>query len=190
MKPRIPSSNTSQWSKETRAILGDVTPAAESSDGLGPPNILYTIAHHPSLLAPFLGFTAALAMRGVLARGDAERLALRTAWNCRSRFEWGHHVEYALAEGLSREEIGCIAVGPEHARWDAKERLLLRAADELHAHQDLMEETFAALRDDWSDAEIVEIIFVVGNYTMLSMVANATGVPLEKRLPGMPDGAP
>jgi hypothetical protein len=50
----------------------------------------------------------------------------------------------------------------------------------------LTDETFAALRDRSSDAEIVEIIFVVGNYTMLSMVANATGVPVEQRLPTMP----
>ena len=34
--------------------------------------------------------------------------------------------------------------------------------------------------------KIVEIVFVVGNYTMLSMVANATGVPIEQRLSEMP----
>ena len=37
------------------------------------------------------------------------------------------------------------------------------------------------------DAQIVELTFVVGNYTMLSMVANATGVPVEDRLPGLPE---
>ena len=186
MKSRIPLSDASQWSEETREILGDATPAAASPDGQGPPNILYTIAHHPHLLPPFLQFTGALALQGVLPRRDAELLALRAAWNCRSAFEWGHHVEYGLAHGLSNEEIQRIAAEPDHAGWGARERLLLRAADELHAHQHLTDETFAALRDRSSDAEIVEIIFVVGNYTMLSMLANATGVPVEQRLPAMP----
>ncbi|MBW2275538.1 MAG: carboxymuconolactone decarboxylase family protein [Deltaproteobacteria bacterium] len=190
MKKRIPPAEAKQWSDETRAILAAATPAASSPDGKGPPNILYTIAHHPTLLQPFLGFTATLAMRGVLPRRDSELLALRAAWNCQSPFEWGHHVEYALAEGLSDEEVERIAEGPEHPQWRPGDRLLLTAADELHARQQLSDETFAGLRDAWSDAQIVEITFVVGNYTMLSMVANATGVPLEERVPAMPSKVP
>jgi len=187
MKSRIPPSDASQWAEETRAILGNATPAAESADGHGPPNILYTIAHHPNLLPAFLEFTAALALRGVLPRRDAEILALRAAWNCRSAFEWGHHVEYGLAHGLTEAEIEAIASGPDHPDWLDRDRLLLRTADALHAHRTLTDEAFAALRERFDAAEIVEIVFVVGNYTMLSMVANATGVPIEQRLSEMPD---
>jgi len=187
MKSRIPPSDASQWAEETQAILGNATPAAESADGGGPPNILYTIAHHPNLLPAFLEFTAALALRGVLPRRDAEILALRAAWNCRSAFEWGHHVEYGLAHGLTEAEIEAIASGPDHPDWRDRDRVLLRTADALHAHQTLTDEAFAALRQRFDTAEIVEIVFVVGNYTMLSMVANATGVPIEQRLSEMPD---
>jgi alkylhydroperoxidase family enzyme len=186
MKSRIPPSDASQWSEETRAILGEATPAAKNSDGHGPPNILYTIAHHPNLLPAFLEFTAALALKGVLPKREAEVLALRTARNCRSAFEWGHHVEYGLAQGLSEEEITSIASGTDHPDWTDRERLLLRTADALHAEQTLSDEAFEALREHFDEAEIVEITFVVGNYTMLSMVANATGVPIEQRLPEMP----
>jgi alkylhydroperoxidase family enzyme len=121
---------------------------------------------------------------------DAELLALRTAWNCRSAFEWGHHAQYGLAQGLSHEEIRDIADGPEHVRWCGQERLLLQAADELHGHHDLTDDLFAALRVHWNDAQIVEIVFIVGNYTMLSMVANATAVPIERRLARMPEEKP
>jgi 4-carboxymuconolactone decarboxylase len=186
MKTRIRSSNVSDWSDETRALLSATTPAAESADGTGPPNILYTIAHHPSLLPPFLGFAGALALQGVLPRREAELLALRAAWNCRSAFEWGHHVEYGLAHGLTQEEIRNVPVGPEAAIWNPQDRTLLECADELAAQQQVQDQTFEALRLIWSDAEIVEIVFIVGNYTMLSMLANATGVPVEERLPGLP----
>ena len=170
-----------------REILGGVTAAADDKHGEGPPNILYTIAHHPALLPSFLGFTSTLAMRGVLARRESELLALRTSLNCGSAFEWGHHAEYGLAAGLTEEELSLIAEGPDDPGWSPRDRLLLEVCDELHARQQLCDETFEALRAELNDAQIVELTFVIGNYTMLSMVANATGVPLEERLPAMPE---
>lgn len=186
MTSRLPPAPEPQWSHATRELLGEAIPAAEHPAGEGPPNILYTIAHHPHLLGPFLEFSAALATRGVLERRDSELLALRAAWNCRSPFEWGHHVEYALAAGLSPGDIERIALAPDHASWSARDSLLLRAADELHRRQTLADATYQALRSELDEAQLVELVFVVGNYTMLSMLANATGVPLEARLPAMP----
>jgi alkylhydroperoxidase family enzyme len=82
--------------------------------------------------------------------------------------------------------LGAIAKGPEEPSWSPRDRLLLRACDELHAHQQISDQTYDELRAELSAAQIVELVFVIGNYTMLSMVANATGVPLEERLPAMP----
>jgi alkylhydroperoxidase family enzyme len=187
MQTRIQPAQPDQMSQEVEVILGGATSASEDPEGKGPPNILFTIAHHPALLPSFLDFAATLAMRGVLRRRDAELIALRTSLNCRSAFEWGHHVEYGLAAGLAEEEIERITHGPDHATWSNRDRLLLRACDELHAKQHISDETFAGLRGELDDAQIVELTFVVGNYTMLSMVANATGVPVEDRLPGLPE---
>ncbi len=186
------------WGTATRETLeGTTSPVAElegdaakseaESQGENKPlNILGTIAHHPNLLEPFLGFAATLAMRGVLSRRHSELLALRAAWNCRSSFEWGHHVLYARAAGMSDEEIARV-VECADGGWANEERDLLLAADELHAGYDLSEPTWQRLREGFSDAQLVEIPFVVGHYTMLSMVANSTGVPLEADLPPLPE---
>jgi alkylhydroperoxidase family enzyme len=176
-----------QWSDATRALLGGAR--LSDRDAPKPPNILRTIAHHPRLLQPFLAFAATLAIGGVLPRRDSELLALRTAWNCACAFEWGHHVIYARSAGLSETEILRVARGPDVSGWSARDRALLSAADELHAHDDVTPETWDALAGSFDDAELVEVTFVVGNYTMLSMVANATGVPLELDLPPLPDRA-
>lgn len=152
------------------------------------PNILGTIAHHPTLLEPFLGFAAALASRGVLPRRSSELLALRTAWNCRSSFEWGHHVLYAREAGLADEEIERVAAAADSPHWSRADRALLCGADELHRNQTLTDETWTVLADRFSEAQLVEIVFVVGQYTMLSMLASATGVPLEPGLPPLPGG--
>ena len=192
MIARLRPLEPSEWSEEVRRLLG----AAPVSDGDtvggtqggkdGPPNILRTIAYHPHLLRPCLGFAAALAINGVLRRRDSELLALRAAWNCQSNFEWGHHVVFALAAGLDEAEIGRIAIGPSDAAWPPNDRLLLQAADDLHHDQRISDDTWRGLREEFNEAQLVEIPFVVGNYTMLSMVANSTGVPLEDGLPGLP----
>ena len=150
------------------------------------PNLLRAVAHHPQLLEPFLAFAAALAGRGSLPRRASELLALRAAWNCRSAFEWGHHAVYARAAGLSDAEIDAVAAGPTAPTWAEDERVLLAAADELHAGQTLSDATWARLAARWSAAQLVEIPFVVGHYTMLSMVAGAAQVPLEDGLPALP----
>ena len=143
------------------------------------PNLLRAVAHHADLLDPFLGFASALAMRGALPRRDSELLALRAAWNCRSEFEWGQHVRYARAAGLSDAEIDAVAQGPAAPGWSDPDRALLCAADELHAHQAIGDPTWSLLAARWNAAQLVEIAFVVGHYTMLSMVANTAGVPPE-----------
>ncbi len=191
-KPRIEPLEPEAWSESVRRVLGGtVAPVAElegrrATGGPRPLNILMTIAHHPRLLEPFLGFAAALAARGALPRRESELLALRASWNCRSAFEWGHHAIYARAAGLSDQEIQRVSAGPEAVGWSSEERALLRAADELHTSQDISDATWAELSRRWDHAQLVEIPFVVGNYTMLSMVARATQVPLEPDLPPMP----
>jgi len=178
-----------RWDERTRQLLGGTLGPVGALEGAAPArplNILTVIAHHPSLLGPFLDFARTLALEAVLPRRSSELLALRAAWNCRSPFEWGHHALYGKAAGLSDEEIERIASGPEASGWDDADRTLLRAADELHREQALSDATWAALRTRHDEAALVEIPFVVGQYTLLSMVANATGVPLEDHLPPLP----
>ena len=176
-EPRLRPLEAGEWSEEVRRVF------AQASSPLA---ILRTLAHQPSLLAPFLGWAAALAGRGALTRRDSELLALRVAWLCRSAYEWGHHAEYARAAGLSAEEIERAAVGADAPGWSESERALLVAADELHGRQRLTDASWRALRAHFHPAQLVEIPLVVGQYTMLSMLANAIGVPLEDGLAGLP----
>lgn len=197
---RLPPLAPDQWSPEVRRLLGDTHERVATLEGAGAAaepgtqtgsepktlNILQTIAHHPKLLGPFLGFATALAQQGELSRRDSELLALRTSWNCQSEFEWGHHVEYARVAGLTQVEIDRIVIGPDAPGWSAEDRALLRAADQLHERQQVEDAVWEVLAGRHSAAQLVEIPFVVGQYTMLSMVANATGVTLEEGYDRLP----
>ena len=170
---------------------------AEAADGNSPrkggrslPGMLKTVAHHPDLMDPFLDFSAVLGQRGALTRRDSELLAMRAAWNCQSEFEWGHHFEYALDAGFSKEEIARIPYGPTADGWSASERALLEAADELHARQQISDGVWEKLAASYSDKQLVEVLFVVGQYTMLSMFVNASGVVLEPGYESLPPSPP
>ena len=186
-KPRIVPLEPQDFGEEVQGVLGRGDAERRA------PNILRTIAHQPKLLQPFLGFAAALSLRGRLPRRESELLALRAAWNCRSAFEWGHHVLYARTAGLDETEIAAIATqsgalpASTGSSWTAQDRALLRAADELHETQNIADDTWQELSEQWDSGQLVEIAFVVGNYTMLSMLANSTQVPLEPGLPPLPE---
>ena len=93
------------------------------------------------------------------------RAAARTS-NCESEFEWVEHTEYARAAGLSDDEIAAVAKPLDAGSWSASERALLRAADELNIDCDISEATWAQLLDHFDQPALVEILFVVGQYTM------------------------
>jgi alkylhydroperoxidase family enzyme len=134
------------------------------------------LAYQPDLLQPFLGWAAALALNGVLSNRDHELLALRVASNCKSEFEWVEHVEYARGAGLSEEEITAAAEPTDEFAWTDAQLALLHVADELHKHDHVKDKAWANLATHYDKPALVEILFVVGQYTMLSMVANAAGV--------------
>jgi alkylhydroperoxidase family enzyme len=184
----------SQWSPEVREMLLGTQARVATLEGGARREptqvlaILRTLAYHPKLMKPFLGFATAIAQQGALSRRESELLALRASWNSQSDFEWGHHVKYAQVAGLSDAEIARIALGPEAAGWSEADRDLLRAADQLHARQQIDDALWQRLRGRFDEAQLVELPFVVGQYTMLSMVANMTGVELEPGHDPLPRG--
>ncbi|MCU1485317.1 MAG: Carboxymuconolactone decarboxylase [Actinomycetia bacterium] len=162
----------SETAAATLALLGD-----------DPPGTVAALAHPDALLGPFLGWAAALALQGTLPKRDHELLALRASWNGRSAFEWGEHTGYARDAGLTDDEVGRVATGEG---WTGHEAALLRAADELHATTTITDTTWAELAARYDAAQLVEVVYVVGQYTMLSMVANALDVGVPAGLDRLP----
>ena len=178
-----------QWGDEVRRhLLFAVEQVEAMTDATGPETdrsaanplpTLGLIAHQAKLLGPFLGWASALALDGVLDHRLAEVVALRAAYRCRSAFEWREHRIHGLAAGLSEEEIDRIAAGAGADGWTALERALISATDQMHDVATIDGETFGALADELSPAELVEIVLLSGQYRMLSVLANAAGVDAE-----------
>jgi 4-carboxymuconolactone decarboxylase len=154
-------------------------------------NIFGTLAHHPDLLRRWLVFAGHVLSKSTLPARERELLILRTGWRCRSRYEFGQHVVIGLAAGLTDAEIDAVQAGPDDASWSADDRVLLRAADELHDDSGLSDETWSALTARWTTEQVLDLIATVGNYHLVAMFLNSTRVELDAGVPdvAMLDGA-
>jgi alkylhydroperoxidase family enzyme len=104
---------------------------------------------------------------------------LRVGYLCKSGYEWTQHVEIGLRDGLTAPEIARIKQGADAADWSEDDRLLLRATDELHTDKFISDATWAALSAHFSEKQLMDLVYTVGQYTQVSMILNTFGVPLD-----------
>jgi len=84
---------------------------------------------------------------------------------------------------LNDGEIKAIAEGDSAPNWSEAERSLIKATDELHADAFISDVTFAELQKYFDEKQILDVIFAVGQYNMVSMALNTTGVQLDEGIP-------
>ncbi len=184
-----------------RDVLGARLPVRKASDdprlgelfakGLNGPsgdplNIFGVLGNHPDMLKRWLVFATHVLSKNSLSARDRELLILRTGWNCGSRYEWGQHVVIARDCGISDSEIEAVKNGADSTSWSSHDRLLMCAADELHRHQTLSDHTWDALIGTYSTEQVLDVVATVGNYTMVAMFLNSTGVRLDDGVPDEP----
>ena len=169
------------------ARLDDLLTKGISGPSGDPLNIFGVLGHHPDMLKRWLVFATHVLSKNTLDPRERELLILRTGWNCHSPYEWGQHVLIAEECGVTADEIEAVKRGPDDPSWSRTDRILLRAADELHEHQSLSEHTWNSLSGRLSTEQLLDVIATVGNYHLVAMFLNSTGVPLDEGVPDDPD---
>ena len=182
-EPRIPAvTDVEQLDPEAREQF--------ESTSLGPAvNIFRTLVNHPKLMKRWLVFANHILFKSTLPARDRELVILRIGYLCRAEYEWGQHVIIAKSAGLTDEEIERITRGPGDPSWEPFDAVLLRATDELHADAMVSDATWAALAERYSTQQLMDVVFTIGQYTLVSMALNSFGVQLDPGVSGFPDGA-
>jgi len=151
--------------------------------GAMPPGVplllLRTIAHNPRVLEMIRA--SHLLDRGSLARRHRAIVILRTTVRCTCEYEWRVRASLCAARAeLRQTEMAAIAYGgASDPAWSQPERTLIRLVDELHDTARISDALWTELRRHWSDAQLVELVVVVGFYHTISFVVNGLGVELE-----------
>ncbi|HYD06177.1 MAG TPA: carboxymuconolactone decarboxylase family protein [Reyranella sp.] len=188
------------WTPEMRTMF-TILEGPDAYETGSKSNVFLTLARHPDLAGSFIKFNSRLLLKGKIPARLREIVILRIGWLARSRYEWAQHVRIALmpdamskeqieafrrgeaaVEGdglLSRAEVDAVKRGSDHPAWSELERLALRAVDECRRDTRVGDETWAGLSRHLSEPEMIELLFVIGVYTLQAIMLNSLGVEPE-----------
>ena len=147
-------------------------------------NIFRTLANHPDLARRWMVFANHILGKSTLAIRERELVILRIGYLCQSGYEWGQHVQIARQAGMTDEEIRSAKTGPETPGISELDRLLLQATDELHGDAHVSDATWDALGSHLNTQQLMDLVFTVGQYNLVSMALNSFGVQADAGLPG------
>ncbi len=180
IKQRIFNLPREEWTDEARAVFAYWGEPGAWENG-SRTNMTMTLANHPQLAMAYNTFGKHLLLDSSIPVRQRELIVLRTSWLVRCEYEWHYHVGYALNAGMTLEEIAAIGEGPGSPVWDGKEldRAVLGAVDELYRDSRISDATWETLSRHFNRHEMMDLVFTIGNYVMLSWAVSSFGIPLE-----------
>ena len=171
-RPRVAPLTDDELSEEQRALL--------AQGRTGQMNIFRTLVRYPELYKSWMRFGNHVLAKSTLDPREREIVILRIGHLCDSGYEFHQHARIGKQVGLTDAEIAQIKEGPDAAGWADFDRTLLRAADELHRDKHLSDATWQALSQRYRTEQLLDLIFAVGQYTLVSMALNSLGVQIEQ----------
>ena len=158
-------------------------PPVESASGI---NITRTLANHPDLSEAWLTFARYVLGNSTLPPRERELLILRIGFLLGADYEWGQHARIGREAGLTDTEILRITQGLGAAGWSSFDRTLLRAVDELRRDAEISDTTWNELAARYDTKQLMDVVFTVGQYNLVSMALKTFRVPLDEGVTGIP----
>jgi 4-carboxymuconolactone decarboxylase len=177
-KPRIAALPVAERSDRQRELLDPTTRNGRTF------NVLATLVRHPDLLERWNAFAGhVLGPTSTLPAREREILILRIGWLNDSEYEFGQHVLFARRAGLTDEEIERVKLGAAAPSWSAFDAALCQAADDLHREGIVSDATWSELQTRYDERQLIDVLFTVGQYNLVSWVLNSIGVELDDFAP-------
>jgi 4-carboxymuconolactone decarboxylase len=96
----------------------------------------------------------------------------------RSGFEWHVHAPIAIKAGVAENVAEAIRVGAEPKLEDAEARAVYAFATELVKHREVTDATYRETVATLGLEAAVDLVGILGYYTLISMTINAFHVPV------------
>ena len=152
-----------------------------------PLNIFATLAHHPKLMKRWLVFGNHVLAKSTLPPRDRELLILRTVELPRAVRVGRSTSRSRATSGITDDEIARVADGPDAAGWDPFDALLAaRGRRAARRRSALTDATYAALAERYDEQQLLDLVFTVGQYHLVSMALNTFRVERDDGVTGVP----
>ena len=175
-QPRIKPKRQSSWNEKDHEIMG---PFVNDNYVM---NIFTTLLNHQNLFKRWLVFANHILFKSSLPAKEKEIAILRIGYLCKCEYEWAQHVVIARRVGLDDDIIEEIKKGEESTKFNELQRLVIRSVNELHDHASISDETWCSLEKHYSEEQLIDLVFTVGQYNLVSMALNSFKVQIDDRV--------
>ena len=170
---RMPPIPTADLSAEQAQALADFVAARGQVTG---PWI--ALLRSPELMKRTRGLSDYLRFESVLPGYLREFVILMTARQWGQSYEWNAHYPLALDEGFSAKMAQAIAEGRRPEAMVEEEEILYDFCMELQRNHSVSDATYERAVERFGDQGVIEVVSLVGYYTMISMILNTAQTPL------------
>lgn len=185
-KDRLPPLPAATWTEAQRDCAEEIIrgPRGALIEPFVPLLRSPELCTHVQRTGEYLRYRSAIGLR------LSELAILVTACHWVQQVEWSIHAPIAMREGISAEVVEALAAGrrPNYQRPD--EALVHDFTQESLRDRRVSEATWAAARQALGEQGVVDLMGIVGYYTMLSIVMNGAQTPpppdRPMRLPAPP----
>jgi alkylhydroperoxidase family enzyme len=173
-EPRIKPLAENEASDGQKAIIEKFPPFARNL------NLFRTILRYPDAFKALSTWGNYIqSAKNDLPPRKKEIVILRTSVRDKAAYEWSHHYRIGQEAGLSIEEIDAIKAGVDEFPWDASERVLLLAVDELNADAFISDATWKTLAKHYSEKQILDVVLTCSHYSQIGKIVNSLGIQLD-----------
>ena len=154
-------------------------------------NIFRTLFHRPRTAKAISELLLSLLLDSEIGHRRRELIIMRIGWVTGSEYEWTQH--WPLAQEIFEcraEELLAVREWRAAGCFDAVDRAVLAATDELLDSGDLCDETWRACFQGLGRDAAIEMVAAIATWLLVSKLARGLRVPLEEGVEGWPpDGA-
>ena len=104
-------------------------------------------------------------------------LAVSRAWT--QQFEWAVHVPLALKAGVSPQAVDSLAQGRRPEAMANDEAIAYAFCEELLRTKGISDATYRAAVDQFGERGVVDMLGVIGYFTIMCMVLNVAHTPAQ-----------
>lgn len=169
---RLPNLSYDQMSAEQKRIHDEIC-AGPRGAVVGP---LRAWLHSPALADPAQKLGAYARYQSALPPRLSELAILVTGWVWRADFEWFSHVGPAREAGISDAVIEAVRTGAQPDFDDEPSEMVYVVSRELHETRRLTETTYVRAEAALGRQALVDLVGILGYYTLISMTLNAFDV--------------
>jgi alkylhydroperoxidase family enzyme len=147
--------------------------------------------HSPNVASALHGMLHHLLFESAFDARRRELIIMRLGWTTGSVYEWTQHWRVAGLLGVDLDDVLAVREWRTSERFDATDRALLAATDEVLTSGSITEQTWAACAALLDDASLVELVAIIANWRLFATILLSWEVPLEEGVqPWPPDGRP